>query len=84
MTLQAVSVKSWAPISKNETEIAEQLYALGPLSVALDATGLSWYSKGVVSALEDIHVAVAVVGCSAFGRLYVCMSRLLLVLKWNG
>ena len=34
-------------MSKNETVIAQQLVALGPLSVALDATGLDWYSSGV-------------------------------------
>jgi hypothetical protein len=43
----AAKVKSWAAISKNETVIAQQLVRLGPLSVAMDATGLEYYTSGI-------------------------------------
>jgi hypothetical protein len=39
-----VKLSGWSSISKNETEIAAQLVALGPLSVAMDAAWLDTYT----------------------------------------
>jgi len=40
-------ISNWTAISKNETEIAVQLMAIGPLSVLIDASTLEFYDGGV-------------------------------------
>jgi cathepsin F len=45
----AATISSWVAISQNETQIAAQLMARGPLSVLLDATMLQYYKKGGAS-----------------------------------
>ncbi|XP_064599468.1 cysteine proteinase 1-like [Liolophura sinensis] len=42
-----LQVVDWKAISQNETVIADQLMKIGPLSVALDATLLQFYHRGV-------------------------------------
>jgi cathepsin F len=42
-----LKVKDWIKISENETDIANQLMAYGPLSVALNAELLQFYRKGI-------------------------------------
>jgi cathepsin F len=40
-------ISSWTTVSDDETEIASELYARGPLSVLLDASYLQYYKSGV-------------------------------------
>ncbi|KAK7094097.1 cathepsin L-like [Littorina saxatilis] len=42
-----LKVADWKAISQNETEIAAAMMTTGPLSVALDATMLQFYRRGV-------------------------------------
>ncbi len=42
----------WKAISDNETEIAQQLMQLGPMSVALNAELLQFYHKGVFDPIK--------------------------------
>ena len=42
-----LKVVDWKRIDENETQIAAQLMNIGPLSIALDATLLQFYHKGV-------------------------------------
>lgn len=53
-----LKVVDWKQTSENETEIAKELMRTGPLSVALDATMLQFYHRGIFDPL---------LGCS--GRL---------------
>ena len=46
MTPSAV-ISGWSRIAANETAIQAALVARGPISVLMDASGLTWYSKGV-------------------------------------
>lgn len=43
----AASISNWKRISTDETQIAAQVYENGPVSVALDATMLQFYKKGI-------------------------------------
>eukprot|EP00475_Leptophrys_vorax_P015726 TRINITY_DN2203_c0_g1_i1.p1 TRINITY_DN2203_c0_g1~~TRINITY_DN2203_c0_g1_i1.p1 ORF type:complete len:369 (-),score=86.98 TRINITY_DN2203_c0_g1_i1:79-1185(-) len=43
----AVQLTDWKAVSKNETEIAQQLVNVGPLSVLINADPLQYYSKGI-------------------------------------
>ncbi|KAK7480078.1 hypothetical protein BaRGS_00028715 [Batillaria attramentaria] len=45
--VSGLKVTDWKAISENETEIAQALISTGPLSVALDATMLQFYRRGV-------------------------------------
>ena len=45
----AVTPSAWTAISTNETEIGQQLYKIGPLSIALNAQRLQFYESGVFS-----------------------------------
>ncbi len=42
-----LNVVDWKAISKNETDIAQQLMNIGPLSIALNAEMLQFYHKGI-------------------------------------
>ncbi|XP_052267506.1 cathepsin L-like isoform X2 [Dreissena polymorpha] len=42
-----LKVVDWRAVDQNETVIASQLMEIGPLSVAMDATMLQFYKKGV-------------------------------------
>lgn len=60
-------VSGWAPVSKNETIIAEQLVSIGPLSVAFNAEGwFQFYKSGVynpkVCDPQSLDHAVLIVG----------------------
>jgi cathepsin F len=64
-----VKLTDWKAISSNETEIAQQLVNIGPLSVLMNAGPLQLYSKGVynpgsASACDptDLDHAVLLVG----------------------
>lgn len=64
-----LNVVDWKAVEQNETTIAEQLMNIGPLSVALDATLLQFYHKGVFDPLfcskSNLDHAVLLVG---FGK----------------
>jgi len=47
------SIQSWTYITqnKNETEMVEKLYTLGPLSICVDATSWQYYVGGIVEHL---------------------------------
>lgn len=61
-----LKVVEWKAVDQNETVIAEQLMNIGPLSVALDATMLQFYHKGVFDPLfcskTNLDHAVLLVG----------------------
>lgn len=61
-----LKVVDWKAIDLNETTIAEQLMDIGPLSVALDATMLQFYHKGVFDPIfcskTNLDHAVLIVG----------------------
>lgn len=61
-----LKVADWKAIDTNETVIAEQLMAIGPLSVALDASLLQFYHKGVYNPIfcskTELDHAVLMVG----------------------
>lgn len=62
-----LNVVDWKKISENETDIAAQLMSTGPLSVALDATMLQFYHKGVFNPIfgcskTHLNHAVLLVG----------------------
>ncbi len=42
-----LKVRDFVRISEDENEIAEQLMSIGPLSIALDASLLQFYHKGM-------------------------------------
>jgi len=67
-------ISSWDAIAANETAMAQELVARGPLSILMDATGLQWYKGGVwnptgflacTSDPADLDHAVLLVG---YGR----------------
>ncbi|KAL4221231.1 hypothetical protein ACF0H5_019495 [Mactra antiquata] len=64
-----LKVIDWKAISQDEDDIAQQLMSIGPLSIALDATELQFYHKGVFDPLfcSKTHLdhAVLLVG---FGK----------------
>ncbi len=45
--LENLKVVDWKQTSENETDIALQMMKIGPMSVALDATMLQFYHKGI-------------------------------------
>jgi len=49
----AATIKSWTYITKNknETEMVQKLYALGPLSICVDAASWQFYVGGVIEHL---------------------------------
>ena len=47
-----LKIVDWRAISKNETEIAEKLMEIGPLSVALNAQLLQFYHKGIFNPIK--------------------------------
>lgn len=64
-------VKGWRSFGSNETEIAQALVETGPLSVALDADMLQFYSKGVYNPWfcdpTSLNHAVLLVGFGSEG-----------------
>jgi cathepsin F len=61
----SAKISSWLSISQSETEIQEELFSLGPLSVLLDATQLQFYKSGVWTG--HISSSPAILGCSKTG-----------------
>ena len=61
-----LQVVDWKRTSENETEIAEQLMNVGPLSVALNAGLLQFYHKGIFDPItcnpKKLNHAVLMVG----------------------
>ncbi len=45
--VENLRVVDWKQTSENETDIALQMMKIGPMSVALDATMLQFYHKGI-------------------------------------
>ncbi|EAR88193.1 papain family cysteine protease (macronuclear) [Tetrahymena thermophila SB210] len=43
----AAKIEDWKALSKDEDSIKQQLFEIGPLSVALDASYLQFYKKGI-------------------------------------
>lgn len=64
--IPGLKVADWKAIDQNETIIAEQLMAIGPFSVALDAELLQFYRKGVFNPIfcskTSLDHAVLMVG----------------------
>jgi len=62
----AATIKDWKALSTNETELAAQLATVGPVSVALDASALQFYHRGVFAphfcSKTDLDHAVLMVG----------------------
>ncbi|XP_071110333.1 cysteine proteinase 1-like [Haliotis cracherodii] len=61
-----LKVTGWKAVSKNETEMAASLVKYGPLSVAMDASRLQFYHRGVYNPIDcsktALDHAVLVVG----------------------
>ena len=47
-----LKISDWRAISTNETDIAEKMMEIGPLSVALNAQMLQFYHKGVFNPIK--------------------------------
>ncbi|XP_067931272.1 uncharacterized protein [Watersipora subatra] len=64
--VKGINITGWSALPLNETVIAQQLQKIGPLSVALDATMLQFYSKGVfnpvICSKTKLNHAVLLVG----------------------
>mmetsp|Transcript_90142 Transcript_90142/g.257760 ORF Transcript_90142/g.257760 Transcript_90142/m.257760 type:complete len:147 (+) Transcript_90142:508-948(+) len=62
----AVTINDWKAISTNETTIAAELAATGPLSIALNAQRLQFYKSGVYNPSncnpDNLDHAVLMVG----------------------
>jgi len=62
----AATIKGWTYITKNknETEMVQKLYALGPLSICVDAASWQFYVGGVVEHLcyQDLDHCVMITG----------------------
>eukprot|EP01127_Copromyxa_protea_P014548 TRINITY_DN407_c0_g2_i1.p3 TRINITY_DN407_c0_g2~~TRINITY_DN407_c0_g2_i1.p3 ORF type:complete len:335 (+),score=98.25 TRINITY_DN407_c0_g2_i1:1018-2022(+) len=76
------SIDSWSYITtnKNETEMVQKLYALGPLSICVDASTWQFYFGGVVEHLcyEELDHCVMVTG---YNDRYDWLDRKIAV--WN-
>lgn len=61
-----LKVVDWKRTSENETDIAEQLMSIGPLSIALNAEMLQFYHKGIFDPIicdpKNLDHAVLLVG----------------------
>jgi cathepsin F len=81
-----LKVVDWKRISENETEIADQLMSIGPLSIALDATLLQFYHKGIFNPItcSKTHLNHAVLlvgwGVEKSKPYWIVKNRLLLLL----
>ncbi|XP_076472387.1 cathepsin L-like [Babylonia areolata] len=64
-----LKIADWKAISENETEMAAALMATGPLSIALDATMLQFYRRGVFAPF---------VGCSK-----TALNHAVLLVGWG-
>ncbi|XP_063408693.1 cathepsin L-like [Mytilus trossulus] len=67
--VKGLKITDWKAIDKNETNIAEQLMKIGPLSIAMNADWLMFYHSGISSPYfcnpKSINHAVLLVG---FGK----------------
>lgn len=61
-----LKIVDWKQTSTNETDIAAQLMAIGPLSIALNAEKLQFYHKGIFDPMvcdpSNLDHAVLLVG----------------------
>ena len=64
--LKSVRIDDWKPLSQNESELAQQLVELGPISVGLDADQLQFYHRGIFDPFfgcsDELNHAVLMVG----------------------
>jgi len=76
------NIKQWTYITKNknETEMVQKLYALGPLSICVDAASWQFYVGGVIEHLcyNDLDHCVVITG---YGERYDWLDRKVPV--WN-